>query len=282
MMVRVCRRCLLVLLTASCADVNVDVGVGSAGALESQDASHPEMYPRRLQSPWDEACFAHCPKMENASYSKWNTVVDNYLGRRVTRFDVLQLMMREMCEHYDAYTCMAARCQPTEWETLKLAASILCICNICPRFQEVLVASGSGMINRATRTGSSLACLDVGLFDCVFLNEECENALDGSGLTHAPVQAAVKDCHSQGYRTETAKPRNTGTTTMLPQKSTKEQREPGDQRPLFALWIFLAIVGVVCVCGCIAAAVLLRLNPSKVEPDAAVLAWSETSSHTRS
>lgn len=272
---RVCRRCLLVLFTAASADVNVDMSVGSAEALESQNASHPEMYLRRLQSPWDEACLAQCPLMGNASLSKWNTVKDNYLGRRVTRFDVLQQMMNEMCQHYDAWTCMAARCQPTQWETLKLAASILCICNICPRFREVLVASGSGMIRRATRTGSSLACLDVGVFDCVFLNEECENALDGSGLTHAPVQAAVTDCQSQGYRTETVVSRGTGgTTTMPPTKGNQEQREPGDQRPLFALWIFLVIAGVVCVCGCIAAAVLLRLNPSKVEPDAEVLAWS--------
>lgn len=271
---RVCSRCFLVFLTAAYAEANIDVSVGSTEALESQDAIHPEMYQRRLQSPWEEACFAQCPKMENASYSKWNTVVDNYLGRQVTRFDALQLMLTEMCEHYDAYTCMASRCQPTQWETLKLAASILCICNICPRFRDVLIASGSGMISRATRTGSSTACLDVGVFDCVFLNEECENALDGSGLTHPPVQAAVKDCQSQGYRTETVVSISAGTTTPPPQSSKQEQREPGDQRPLFALWIFLVIIGAVCLCGCIAAAVLLRLNPSKVEPDPAVLAWS--------
>eukprot|EP00930_Biecheleria_cincta_P090921 TRINITY_DN80417_c0_g1_i1.p1 TRINITY_DN80417_c0_g1~~TRINITY_DN80417_c0_g1_i1.p1 ORF type:complete len:277 (+),score=31.31 TRINITY_DN80417_c0_g1_i1:92-922(+) len=271
----VCRRCFVVLFTAACADANANASVASAEALVSQDTSHPEMDLRRLQTPWDDLCLERCPKMENASISKWNTVVGNYLGTRLTRYDVLQQMLNEMCEHYDAYKCLAANCHPTRWETLKLAASILCICNICPRFREVLVAAGGGMIGRATRTGSSLACLDVGVFDCVFLNEECENALDGSGLTHAPVQAAVKDCHSQGYRTMTAVSSiNSESTTVPPRNSNKPQREPGDQRPLFALWIFLAVLGVLCVCGLVAAAVLLRLNPAKVEPDPAVQAWS--------
>lgn len=245
--------------------------------LVSQDPSPAEMHLRQLRSLWDEACFAQCPDMKNASISKWNVVRDNYLGRVVTRFDALQAMMNDMCTHYDAYTCMAARCQPTDWNVLQLAASILCICNICPKFRDILVAAGSTMINRATRTGSSLACQDVGVFDCVFLNEECMHALDGSGLTHAPVQAAVKECHSQGYHTESALSRaETETTTTLLQKSNQEQREPGDTRPLFALWLFLAVLGAVCGCGLITAAVLMKLNPSKVKPTPEELAWSES------
>lgn len=272
---KICRRCFTVLVTAAYADANVNASVDSTETPASQDPSPLEMHLRQLRSPWDEACFAQCPNMENASISKWNVVRDNYLGRLVTRFDVLQNMMTEMCTHYDAYTCMAARCQPTEWAVLQLAASILCICNICPKFREILVATGSGMINRATRTGSSLACQDVGVFDCVFLNEECKHALDGSGLTHPPVQAAVKECQSQGFRTTSDISRAaTETTTTLLQKSNQEQREPGDTRPLFALWFFLAVLGALCVCGLVAAAVLLRLNPSKVEPDPEVLAWS--------